>query len=311
MTIEPFAARVVGGRLFGRGACDVKGGMAAMLAALVRLSRRRPAGMPTLILACTVNEEYGFTGAKALTRLWQDDPGGIIPRRPDCAIVAEPTSLDVVVAHKGVLRWRVHTHGRAAHGAQPEQGDNAIYRMGRVLDALQRYHGQVLPERGGHPRCGMATLNVGTIQGGLSVNTVPDRCTIEVDLRPLPDQPPDEAYQEAVAFLAQEGLAAPQVVHDPPFMLGHGLSDARNRALADRLAAIASEVTGACRQVGVPYATDAAFFAAAGVPSVVFGPGALGQAHTADEWIALDEVDQAAEILDRFGRAVWSGSLGR
>ncbi len=139
MTIEPFRPEVRDGRLYGRGACDTKGGMAAMLAAVARLAEQRPPGMPTIVMSCTVNEEYGFTGASILTGLWTVRTGGIIPRRPHAAVVAEPTGLNVVVAHKGMVRWKCHTSGRAVHSAQPEAGENAVYKMARVLLAIERY----------------------------------------------------------------------------------------------------------------------------------------------------------------------------
>lgn len=303
MTIEPFAATISGRRLYGRGACDVKGGMAAMLAAFHRLARERPANMPTVILAFTVNEEYGFTGATALTRLWTERPGGILPRKPDAAIVAEPTSLQVVVAHKGVLRWRVHTTGHAAHSSRPEAGQNAIYRMAPVLQALERYHREVLTKREAHPLCGPSTLSVGTIHGGVSVNVVPDRCTIEIDRRLTPQECPQEAHQHVADYLARDPAIQVQPIQEPPSMLGQPLPDTDNRELAQRLVNAAKKVTGECRQIGVPYATDAAFFAAASVPTVVFGPGSIEQAHTADEWISLDQLEQAAEIYYRVALA--------
>jgi acetylornithine deacetylase/succinyl-diaminopimelate desuccinylase family protein len=301
MTVEPFAAAISGDRLYGRGACDVKGGMAAMLWALARLARERPTPRPTLIMACTVNEEFGFSGAKSLAAMW-DPPGGIIPRVPDAALVAEPTGLDVVVAHKGVLRWRLHTHGRAAHSSRPEAGDNAIYRMARVVQSLERYHREVLGSKEADPLCGPATLSVGTIRGGISVNVVPEHSTVEVDRRLMPDENPEEAYRQAIDYVAPRSATGDAPQHDPPFLVARPLSHGRNRAVGERLAAVAAEVSGRCRQVGVSYATDAACFAAAGVPSVVFGPGSIEQAHTADEWIALDQLDQAAEILFRMGR---------
>ena len=173
-----------------------------MLFAFARLVRERPAGMPTVLMASTVNEENGFSGVKALCRMW-DQPGSVVTRRPDAAVISEPTELSVVVAHKGVVRWRLHTRGRAAHASQPNRGENAIYRMAPVLAALERYAGEVVPQLGEHPLCGRPTLNVGTVQGGLSVNTVPDRATIEIDRRVLPGEDPQAAYEHVVDYLAR------------------------------------------------------------------------------------------------------------
>lgn len=306
MTIEPFAAEVRDGRLHGRGACDVKGGMVAMLAALARWAAERPAKRPTIAMACTVNEEHGFSGADALTRLWASS-GGLIPRQPDLAVVAEPTGLDVVVAHKGVLRWRCHATGRAAHSAQPQRGENAIYRIGHALVGLERYARDVVGELASHALCGRPTLSVGVIRGGLSVNTVPDRATIEIDRRILPGEDVEQARRHVVDWLARQNSTGTSLEHDPPFLQAPALSDEDNGPLAAQLASVARAVVGRCGLIGVPYGTDAAVFAKAGIPSVVFGPGSIEQAHTKDEWISLDQLEQAAEILYRFGREAFGG----
>ena len=300
MIVAPWTPCIQENRLYGRGACDVKGGMAAMLAAMARLHQERPAAMPTIVLACTVNEEFGFTGAAALPRLWEPGGSELLPRRPDAAVVAEPTGLQVVVAHKGVVRWRCHARGRAAHSAQPEAGENAIYRMARALVAIEHYQKEVVGPLGFHPLCGGATLNVGTIAGGVSVNTVPDRCTIEIDRRLAGREEPGLAQRHLIEYLRRQCDAAAWLEHEPPFMSGLPLGNEANGPLAERLAAAACEVAGECRRVGVSYATDAAVLAAAGIPAVVFGPGSIAQAHTADEWIDLGEVRQAAEIYYRF-----------
>jgi acetylornithine deacetylase len=298
MTIPPWQPSVQGGRLYGRGACDVKGGMAAALAAISLLAESRANVRPTIVLACTINEEYGFSGVQALARSW-GRLGGIIPRTPDVALVAEPTDLQVVVAHKGLVRWRCHARGRAAHSAIPQSGENAIYIMARALAAIERYARDVAPTLASHPLCGPATLSVGTIRGGVSVNTVPDRCTIEIDRRLVPGEEPEAARRHLMDAIQEEKTGA-ALEHDPPYIVGLPLSEQENGRLAECLLAVVGEVIGPSRPIGVPYATDAAFLAAAGVPSVVFGPGSIAQAHTADEWISIEQVKAAVELLRRF-----------
>jgi acetylornithine deacetylase len=302
MKIEPFKAVIRGSRLYGRGACDVKGGMAAMLAALARVAQLPATQRPTVAMVCTVNEEFGFGGVRALVRAWKQGGSGLLTRRPDAAIIAEPTGLDVVVAHKGVVRWRCHARGRAAHSSRPELGENAIYRMARALVAVERYQNQVAGMLASHPLCGLSTISVGTIRGGASVNIVPDHAVIEIDRRLPPGETPESARQHLIEYLAGQQLGfTPE--YEAPYMQGPPLSDEHNRELTDRLVAVTTEVAGACRRVGVAYATDAAFVAEAGVPSVVFGPGSIEQAHTDSEWIDLEQLKQGAEIYYRLLRS--------
>jgi acetylornithine deacetylase len=300
MTIDPFAAELRDGRIHGRGACDIKGGMAAMLAAFSRLAKERPAGRPTIVMACTVNEEHGFTGASHLARLWQSGKSPLLPREPDGIVVAEPTELRVVVAHKGVVRWCCHTTGRAAHSSRPERGENAIYRMARVLRVLEEYARDIVPKLGSHPLVGNPTMSVGTIRGGISVNTVPDRCTIEIDRRLLPGEDPVAAREKVIAHLQEQLDADFPAAHDEPFIVARGLPDDRNAPLAESLSRAVRECGGNGEFVGVPFGTDAAAYSAAGAAAVVFGPGSIRQAHTADEWIAVDQLERATEILYRF-----------
>ncbi|REJ69841.1 MAG: M20 family peptidase [Planctomycetota bacterium] len=297
MTIEPFAAEVWDGRLYGRGACDVKGGMAAMLTALARLAREQPAGCANVVLALTVNEEHGFSGASALSGCWReiDEFRDIFPRRPAACVVAEPTDLDVVVAHKGVVRWNCHTRGRAVHSSRPQDGENAIYKMAPVLSAFARYADEVVASLGEDPLCGRPSLSVGTIHGGTSVNTVPDGCTVAIDRRLLPGESPEAAQRHAMDYVsAQVGPEA--VVHDAPTILSPGLESTENAELAARLGELARRHGARGDNVGVPYGTDAAILARGGLPTVVFGPGSIEQAHTKDEWVELAEVERASEI---------------
>ncbi len=299
MTIDPWDPREEDGRIYGRGSCDVKGGMAAMLAVLARLRLRRPERCPTVVMACSVNEEHGFSGVEAMKGLLRGGQSDLVPVRPDVAIVAEPTLLQTVVAHKGAVRWRLHVRGKAAHSATPDQGVNAIYQMARVLNALETYQRDALPELGAHPLCGPATLSVGVIHGGISVNTVPDECIIEIDRRLMPEETPEGAQKRLLDYLAKT-VGADAFELEPAFMTAEPLSDEANGALAAQLGEAIQAVTGEWQTVGVPYATDAPYIARLGIPTVVFGPGSIQQAHTRDEWIAVEQLESATEVLYRF-----------
>ena len=308
MTVDPFGGEVRNGRVYGRGACDVKGSMASMLAALSRLTRlsprlsRKGRGIeerPTIVLALTANEECGFTGAREVAASLVAT-GQFFPRPPDAAIVAEPTGLNVVVAHQGVVRWRCHTVGRAAHTSRPDAGINAIYAMAKVVQAIERYHSQRMASAAVHPLCGRPSVCVSTISGGVGINTVPERATIEIDRRLAPAERPRAAYHELVRYVAENAdIGRCRIQHDEPFMESAGLADGRNRPVAERVAAVVGEHGRECDLVGVPYGTDAAAIAAAGVPTVVFGPGSIEQAHTADEFIDIDELRLATEVFYR------------
>ncbi|MCG8450853.1 MAG: M20 family metallopeptidase [Pirellulales bacterium] len=316
MQIDPFAASESQGRIWGRGACDNKGGMAAMLTALVRAQAVPAEQRPTILLAFTINEENGFTGAKALCRLWEQQEqknvsGPLSPDKlrrltPNKVIVAEPTQLDTVVAHKGGVRWRCVVHGRAAHSSQPERGVNAIEAMAEVVQAIVAYQRDVLDLRQAHPLCGGPTVCVSTIQGGAGVNTVPDHAVIDIDRRLAPGENLDRAYGELVDFVAAALEKSPAVVeHQPPTCQFKGLEDHNNRPWGEQIAATVQTLDQTSQLLGVPYGTNAWVFAEQGWPTVVFGPGSIDQAHTDDEWISLEQLSQATEV---FYRIAISGS---
>jgi acetylornithine deacetylase len=311
MTIQPFGGELRDGRVYGRGACDVKGSMAAMLAAL---SLRLESGTrPTIVLACTVNEECGYTGAKSLSQLWNDaatrERDDFVARTPEAAIVAEPTGLDVVVAHQGQVRWRCHAIGRAAHTSRPDAGINAIYAMARIVQAIEQYHFNLSTSGADHSLCGRPSVCVSTIHGGVGINTVPERATIEIDRRLAPGEAPDGAYNALIRYIAEHAdIGRCRVEHDEPFMQSNGLSDEENRELAHSVARIARQHGCTSELVGVRFGTDAAAIATMGVPTVVFGPGSIDQAHTADEFIAIDQLRAATEIFRRIATDGLRGS---
>jgi acetylornithine deacetylase len=292
MTIEPFGAKVEDGRLYGRGACDIKSGMAAMLAAFARLVREKPARSANLVLACTVDEEHTSLGVQRLVK----EPLGV-----DMAVVAEPTQLKIVHAHKGVVRWHLHTTGQAYHSSSPEKGVNAIYRMAGLLITIEQY-AELLRTSSPDPLLGPPTLSVGRIEGGTSVNTVPDHCRIEIDRRLIPGEAPLTALEQFNSHLQQAGIPFPFTSSDP-WLSMPALDPKASRELVARLGSAIDLVLGSHEVTPVPYGTDAATIAQAGVPSVVFGPGDIARAHTCDEWVPLDQVEQAAEILYRFACA--------
>ena len=200
------------------------------------------------MLALPVNEECGFTGARAMCDLWRPDrqttaqvTGGTItaaelfPRPPDLAIVAEPTELQVVVVHQGVVRWRCHAIGRAAHSSRPDEGINAVYAMGRVAHAIELYQRELAAAEP-HPLCGRPAVCVTTIAGGVGINTVPEVVTISVDRRIGPGESPSAAFADLVRYIAQHANAGvARIEHDPPFMKSSGLDNSNNGPVAARL----------------------------------------------------------------------------
>ncbi|MDA1017616.1 MAG: M20 family metallopeptidase [Planctomycetota bacterium] len=299
MIIDPFDPIEADGRIQGRGSCDVKGGMAAMLAAFARLVREKPADRANVVMTCACDEEATILGISDLVRLWE--PGDIrsklLSDAPDMAIVAEPTNLHVVVAHRGATRWTIRTEGRACHSSDPDQGVNAVYRMARVLTELENYAANLKHIVAPHPLCGCATLSVGMIRGGISVNTVPAECEIEVDRRGIPGEDGTHIRQHVIDYLSER--LPFEVQHGEPWLVGLPLPDDTNGELADRLLAVIEPVAGPREKIGVFYGSHASRFAASGVSAVVFGPGSIQQAHTKDEWVSIDELHSACEIYYR------------
>jgi acetylornithine deacetylase len=293
MTIEPFGGHIENGRLYGRGSCDIKGGMASMLWAFARIAREKPRGAANVIMACSVDEEHTFHGVRELAKRGP---------RADLAVIAEPTQLNIVHAHKGVVRWNMTTTGRSCHSSSPEQGVNAIYRMGRLLQAIEQYATHLRTTQVDR-LLGPATLSVGMIAGGTSVNTVPDRCRIEIDRRMVAGEDPYKAPDQLLAFLKEKGGIDFPIECEPPWMAKGALTPELSGELVKLLGRAIDSVVKRHEVEVVPYGTDASTLAEVGIPSVVFGPGDIARAHTKDEWVPLDEVEKAGEILYRLACA--------
>ncbi len=286
MTIEPFHPRIADGRLYGRGACDAKASLACFLHTVCMFANKSSGLKYNIVVAAVSDEEYGFTGARCAI-----DNG----LNAEFGIVGEPTQLRIVRAHKGVLRWRVVTKGTAAHSAYPDRGDNAIYTMGIVLSRLQA-HGAELIQRPKHPQLGTPTLNVGVIEGGQAVNIVPDRCWIEIDRRTLPEETEDGILKSVESALRN---VAKYEFEKPHISIG-GIDVSPENPFVQRLASVIETINGECVVETAQYATDAGVYNNSGIPTVVFGPGDIAQAHTATEFVETDQVIRCSEILLQF-----------
>lgn len=269
MTIDPFGGEIRDGKLYGRGATDTKGSMAAMLAALTNIVRDRQfrEGDLDVYFCALMGEEGGNDGARALAAR------GF---KPDFLVAGEPTDCRVVNTHKGSLWFKLITRGKSIHASMPERGENAIGKMADVVRYLLGEYAQSIP----------GTVSVTVIRGGAQTNIVPDYCEIEVDRRTVPGEDHAQIIAELCATLKVE---AHEVRDCPPLF-----TDPANPWVV-RLARETSEPLA-----GAPWFCDAAIFAAHGVPAVAFGPGHTAQAHTADEFIELEQVARAAQIMERF-----------
>ncbi len=275
MTVDPFLAECLDGRLYGRGSSDTKGSMAAMLWALksVDLSKLNVA----VGFAGLVDEEFEQLGAKACA----------LRNMADFAIVGEPTNLDVVYTHKGTAWIEIETRGKSVHASMPETGVNAIDRMTDTLRFLNERFPQICPVQA-DPVLGKPTLSTGRIRGGAKINVVPDRCYAEIDIRILPGQ---ESMATAVAEFFQQ-YQIPAIVR--PIKISAPLYTSPDNPFIRKFIGLGSRLTGA------NWFCDAAFFALEGMPAIAIGPGSIAQAHTADEFIEIAELERGAEFFTNY-----------
>lgn len=288
---SPFDPVIKGGRLFGRGAQDMKGGLAAMLGAARALAESGGLAAGRLILAAVADEEYASLGAEAL----------VARQHADAAVVAEPTDLVMATAHKGFSWIEIVTQGVAAHGSRPTEGRDAILRMGRVMARLENLDRE-LQSKQPHPSVGVPSLHASLIAGGLELSTYPDRCVLRMERRTVPGERDGAAFAEVQAIL--DALSADDVDFKGSAQAIFDRRPYETPAGHPILQALEAAVTKArlpVRLGGVSFWTDAAVLGQAGIPSVVFGPGGAGL-HGAEEYVKIDDVLACRETFIQLAR---------
>ena len=274
------------GRVYGRGAQDMKGGLAAMIDA-ARVVAQDGLAKGRLIVAAVVDEEYASLGADALVRRW----------RADGAVVTEPTELEIAVGHKGFAWFEIETRGRAAHGSRPREGRDAILGMGRVLQALERLDRE-LQARPPHPLMGTASLHASIIDGGRELSSYPDRCTLKLERRTVAGETDPVVASEFDALVARVRadseleISLRPVFSRPPYEIPTD---------ADLPRALAAAAGNASRLTMMSFWTDAAVLGAAGIPSVLFGPGG-GGLHSEIEYVEIQDVLRCRDALAALAR---------
>lgn len=292
MTHAAFAAEERDGRMYGRGSCDMKGGVAAMCAAAARL---RGTLKGDVVITGVVDEEWQSIGTSALIA------AGI---RADAAIVTEPTGLRFMPAHKGFAWLEAILHGRAAHGSRWDIGVDAIRHAGLLLAELDRVDREELPRRG-HALLGRPSLHASSIEGGIGLSTYPDRCVVRIERRTIPGETAEDALQEIRTACDRVRRAVPALRADVDLLFSQPPSDVGPEApIATALVSVLTSQRLDATPMGMSAWTDAALLNAAGIPAVCFGPGDMGLAHAAEEYIDGDEIERATETLTALA-TVW------
>ena len=293
---SPFTPVQKDGKMFGRGSGDMKGGLAAILDA-ARALAQQGWSKGNLIVAAVVDEEYTSAGAEALVKDW----------RADAAIVAEPTGLAVAVGHKGFSWVEITVKGRAAHGSRPQEGRDAILRMGRVMQRLEELSRRLQTSKR-HELLGTASLHASTIHGGREMSTYPDRCVLNIERRNLSGEKTNVALEEV------ESIIADLARDDPDFQAqARALFDRppyetpSDSSLPGRLESAIKAAGHETRLEGMTYWTDAAILGSVGIPSVIFGPGGEGF-HGLEEFVFVDHVLACRDVLTSFAREFCEGT---
>jgi acetylornithine deacetylase len=289
MSHPPFTADLRGGRLYGRGAADMKSGIAAMCVAAARAITSK--SRKSVTIAAVVDEEYESLGMRALLG------SGL---RAEAAVLTEPTRLAICPAHRGFVWMNVAFRGRAAHGSRYDLGVDAITHAGLLLAELNALEATRDKLRT-HPLLGRGSLHASTISGGTGVSTYPESCELVIERRTLPGETSQMAMEEIISAIERVKLKEPRL--DATVSLTTAQSPSDVDAGAPLVTGLASAVRAEGLEApveGLSAWTDAALLNAAGVPAVCFGPGDIALAHSAEEWVPVDEIEKAANVLARF-----------
>lgn len=298
MLHAPFKADEREGRIYGRGSCDMKGGVAAMCAAAVRAAGEGVDG--EIVISAVVDEEYESLGTRALVA------SGI---RADAAIVTEPTRLAINPAHRGFVWVELDFRGRAAHGSRYDLGVDAIRHAGLVIASLDQLQRDTLDHRT-HPLLGHASLHLSTIEGGSGWSTYPDRCTLRIERRTMPGETTEQVLHEFAAACERVASIDDRLDVQLRHVLTQGPSDVAGDAPIVRALEAAMRAEGeTVLHEGMSAWTDAALLNDAGIPAICYGPGDIMLAHADEEWIPLDEVERATRVLSRLAQDWMRGTV--
>lgn len=288
MSIKPFDPIIKDDCIFGRGSCDAKASLAAMLTAVINYAQQSDRRAP-VVFAAMADEEFSFSGSwKLIEKEWP----------VSACVVGEPTRLRRVIAHKGLVRWRISVEGLSAHGATPELGRNAVYDAARVVLALEDFARQ-LGTAEPHHLLGQPTLNVGRIAGGQSVNIVPDRCVLEAEMRLLPNADGKQWLKECLEFVRARVGPEVQVTFAEPYLLDPAMETPADALIVTSLGEARQQELGDTGALeGANYGTDGSKLARAGIQTVICGPGNIAQAHTENEFVEIEQVELAARVYE-------------
>ncbi|MGK0290569.1 MAG: acetylornithine deacetylase/succinyl-diaminopimelate desuccinylase family protein [bacterium] len=283
MEVAPFLAEIKDGKLWGRGSCDVKGSAGALLSALGNLTKQKKELNYDITLAFTVDEECSFSGAKVAKKRLDDF---------DFGIITEPTNFQIVTSHKGVYRFRINAKGIAAHSSTPELGENAIYKLAPVIQDIQKIALQI--QNVSDPILGTNTLSANCVHGGVAFNIIPDQCSLECDLRFLPDYPILELEKEIQELCDRRGVQLEILLN------AKGFRNLNNNPLETSFIQANQKILGTePSKIGVSFATDCSELADKG-DCIVWGPGEIQYAHTKNEHILIDDLYRAEQVLIEF-----------